>query len=545
MPRLRPLAALLTAGLLALGAPAALAGQSGTHPGRHRQVERTAPAAPSVTSPTGTQQQVEADRPIPVPDTRSCTETLMVHDFANSYGAPYTGTYTPPAGCPGPWARVVLTLTSTVGGVQYDRDVYVAIGDAIVLDGSTSEPCCTGSNAVTWTVQRDMTPYTALLSSSQPVRVELDNVQNSTYTGIYHTVVTLTFYEPGRNAPAPAEPDVVLPVSNGGAMLGIGSNGQTVGSEVTFPRNLVRLEGELFADAHGPCEEFWWSDPTNCAGTPYREVAVYIDGRLAGAAPVYPVTYTGADGPGLWEPIPSPRAWDLRPYDVDLTPFVGLLTDGQPHQVTLGVLDASLGSGDFWAVAANLLGWVDPRVSVVKGSLTTDTAPAAPSDEQAWDPSGTVLYTDTAGHQLSFAGVLHLPGGPVVTRVQETMGEQDQQTQATVRSTWTWDAVTTTEQKGVRTVTDSQSTYSALVSDLTHFTFTDANRTTVTSGKAAPAWTAFAERMSTSAPTGIAYNGVERESYGYGDSSGVCYDHVLDADGGEITVNRYGSNCPK
>jgi hypothetical protein len=121
-------------------------------------------SGPTVTLPTDSQQQVSAARPIPLPSSPSCTVTLMVHDFANSYGAPFNGTYTPPAACPGPWAKAVLTLTSTVSGVQFDRDVYVAIGHAVVLDGTTSEPCCTG-NASTWTVQRDVTDVSALLTS--------------------------------------------------------------------------------------------------------------------------------------------------------------------------------------------------------------------------------------------------------------------------------------------------------------------------------------------------------------------------------------------
>jgi hypothetical protein len=62
----------------------------------------SAPAAPTPRVPTGTQQQVEADQPIAVPKASSCTVAVMTsHAFANSYGAPFIGTYNPPAACPG------------------------------------------------------------------------------------------------------------------------------------------------------------------------------------------------------------------------------------------------------------------------------------------------------------------------------------------------------------------------------------------------------------------------------------------------------------
>ncbi|MHB2022281.1 MAG: peptide-N4-asparagine amidase [Mycobacteriales bacterium] len=508
----------------------------------------TSPAVspPTITSPTATQQQVEANRPIPVPDTPSCTETVMTHDFASSYGAPYVGSYTPPAGCRGPWAAVVLSFSATVAGVQFDRDVYVAIGHALMLDSSTSEPCCTGSNAVTWTVSRAVSQYIPLLQTKQPVMVELDNVTNSTYTGVYHTVLRLTFYRTGPGVPAASHPDLVLPVSAqspSSPMFTIGAAAEQPGALVTFPRTLVRLEAELFADAHGPCEEFWWSDPTNCAGTPYREVAVYIDGALAGAAPAYPVTYTGADGPGLWEPIPSPRAWNIRPYRVDLTPFVGELTDGAPHRVSLAVLGASLGPGDFWAVAANLLGWVR-QGPVVTGALLHADAPSTPTNVARWDPSGLALYTYRSSHALSFSGYINTRRGRVFTRVSETMGETDTQTQLSVRSAWQWVQTVTTEAAGWSRTRTYRASYTLTNTALTHFAFTDNWSSELSVNGVSRSWQKVRESMGTSDATGIAYNGVEHERYGYADSSGACYDHRLAAQAGQLTVNYLDHACP-
>ncbi|MBV9099017.1 MAG: hypothetical protein JO079_13265 [Frankiaceae bacterium] len=436
-----------------------------------------APSAPSL--PTDTQQQVSADMPIQVPATHSCTVALMTHDFKNSYGSPYNGTYAPPAGCKGPWAKVVLTLTSTVAGTQFDRDLYVAIGHAVVLDGTTSEPCCTG-NASTWTVQRDVTDITALLLKPQPVQVELDNVNDSTYTGVYHTVLSLAFYSTDAHTPAGPHPDRVLPISStgkGGPMLSISKNGQTTGALVVFPRNLDRLHAQVFADSHGPCEEFWWGDPGQCSGKPYREIAVYVDGKLAGAAPAYPGIYTGAGGPGLWEPIPAPRAWNLRPYDLDLTPFVGLLTDGRAHDVQLGILDMTLAGGDFWAIAANLQAWTAHSAARTQGHLLAATAPANPTDNVTDPTTQGVPYTDTASHTLTFKGDRVVDGRHITTTVSEQMGETARQAVLVDDGAWTWTQSTTTEVGGHKTVDTQTAAYKLTTDVFTTYQIEDSGTT--------------------------------------------------------------------
>jgi hypothetical protein len=503
------------------------------------------PAAPSL--PTDTQQQSSADMPIAVPHTHSCTVSLMTHDFRSSYGTPYNGTYAPPAGCKGPWAKVVLTLTSTVGGTQFDRDVYVAIGHAVVLDGTTSEPCCTG-NASTWTVQRDVTDISALLVRPQPVQVELDNVNDSTYTGVYHTLLSLTFYRTDAHTPSGPHPDRVLPISStgkGGPMLSISKNGQRVGAPVVFPRNLDRLHAQVFADSHGPCEEFWWGDPGQCAGVPYREVAVYVDGALAGAAPAYPGIYTGAGGPGLWEPIPAPRAWNLRPYDLDLTPFVGLLTDGRAHDVALGILDMTLAGGDFWATAANLQIWTAHSHGRTKGHLLQAGAAPNPADVISDPTTQGAPYTDSASHRLVFKGDRVVDGRHLVTTVNETMGETARQAVLVDDGDWTWTQTTTTEAGGHTTVLAQTAEYSLVTDVFTTYQIEDRGTTTYGLDSHRVSWTSYDETMRTADATGIVFNGAEQESYGFSDSTGACYDHTLSSQASELTVDQVSSSgCP-
>ena len=65
---------------------------------------------------------------VPRPGTKSCTVTLASEFPSNdASGNPqnFTGTYAPPADCPGPWAKVVLDFTSRVAGRQFDRSVSI------------------------------------------------------------------------------------------------------------------------------------------------------------------------------------------------------------------------------------------------------------------------------------------------------------------------------------------------------------------------------------------------------------------------------------
>ena len=50
--------------------------------------------------------------------------------------------------------------------------------------------------------------------------------------------------------------------------------------------------------------------------------------------------FTGGIVPTAWRPITSYGALDLPTYFLDLTPFVPVLTDGQPHTISLDVVSA-------------------------------------------------------------------------------------------------------------------------------------------------------------------------------------------------------------
>ncbi|MDH2900732.1 MAG: peptide-N4-asparagine amidase A, partial [archaeon] len=91
---------------------------------------------------TNYQNPVTAAPPLSVPNTTSCTETLISnYAFGSSgYDNPATGTYTPPSGCSAPWSMVVLTFSGNVAGRQFDRETEMWLGGAMIYMGTTPEP---------------------------------------------------------------------------------------------------------------------------------------------------------------------------------------------------------------------------------------------------------------------------------------------------------------------------------------------------------------------------------------------------------------------
>jgi hypothetical protein len=401
-----------------------------------------AAAAPAVTPAieTSYQNPVSAFQPVSRPDTPHCTVTAMQHDFANSYGDPYIGTLTPPSACAGPWSKVVLDWSGSVAGRQYDRLAGVWIGGAEVFRTSTPEPDPAG---ISFHVDADISRYIPLLHTAQPLVVDLGNIVNSTYTGIYHMTLTVTYYQADPKYPAAASADQVIPISQGttGAAWWSLTAGQSATQTVTFPTNLSAATLEVFARGGG-CEEFWYTNAPDtynaanpgyglCGGGPYREVQVEVDGKLAGVAQPFPAIYSGGISPLMWRPIMSVDSVRTQPYDIDLTPFAGLLSDGKPHQITLL---PPAGISDVWTMDGTLFLTTDHGTAHTGGSLLSDTIATAPKLTSGWTtPSaGTDVITTTAARDWSVSGYVDTSHGRVTTTVKQhlTYSNTDTVTQA-------------------------------------------------------------------------------------------------------------------
>ena len=355
---------------------------------------------------------------VTVPHTRHCSVEIVRNGFKNF--DPYKSTYTPPAACRGPWSKVVLRMEGSVKGVQYDRLGHITIGGVGVFRTSTPEPSTDG---ISWKVEKDLSSYSPLLRSPQPVVMELGNVVDDTYTGVLDIVVTLDFYVTGFGAPAARTANAVLPLQDQTR-----EDSDLVGT-ATLPRNTSRLLGEIYVTGSGGgCEEFWdTSAPASTGyscpdGSPYREVEVLIDGKVAGIALPYPYIYTGGwSNPYSWRPSPAPRAFDIKPLTYDLTPFVGQLTDGKAHEYRIHVVGVPAGQSG-WFTVPNLHVWTDPILKQTRGGITSySVAPLTKSDEVTGSSGTAGSVLTKASRSLKLSGYVDTSAGRIRTTVERSL----------------------------------------------------------------------------------------------------------------------------
>jgi hypothetical protein len=264
-------------------------------------------------------------------------------------------------------------------GRQFDRTASIWVGGTNVYFGTTMEPSATVARS--WHIESDLTDYSALFKTAQPGMVQLDNLVNSTFTGILSGSGELRFYPAAPRTTAPPSADVVLPLSAGpnGGTVALATTASSLARTFTLPTNIERAVLDVYAQSQAG-DEFWFScvpdDLTgplqSCGGTAFREAEITVDGRLAGVAPIYPWLYTGAIDPNLWKPIPSVQTLNFIPYRVDLTPFAGVLSDGQPHTLAVSVF----GANNHFATTASLLLFLDHRSTRTRGAVLVDTLTA-------------------------------------------------------------------------------------------------------------------------------------------------------------------------
>ncbi|KAK3685478.1 peptide N-acetyl-beta-D-glucosaminyl asparaginase amidase A-domain-containing protein [Podospora appendiculata] len=335
-----------------------------------------------------------------------CTVLLMRHDFAWSYGSPFVGNYTPPS-CK--FNRVVLNFTVVSYGRQFDRLALMYFGDTEVWRTSTAEP--TVPPGIRWVYLKDTTEYLYFWRSPQTVIFDLGNLIDDKYTGIFNTTLTATFFHSDVATDAAPPSDLIIPISaRQGANKAVSQftlPQQNATNTISFPRNARRAVFSLSTCGQAS-EEFWWSNVLESdvyafnatAGelpgySPFREVQVLIDGQLAGVEWPFPVIFTGGVSPGLHRPIASTEAFDLKEHQIDITAFLPLLCDGNPHTFTIVVAgldydnDLTPGGGESWYVTGKIFVWLDDDPA----SITTGSAPAIHAPAPALSIARSLLQT--------------------------------------------------------------------------------------------------------------------------------------------------------
>jgi hypothetical protein len=428
----------------------------------------------SVVRVIGSQNTVTANPPVARPYETPCVVQLFSGFQFVDFSIP-TYEYAPPSSCPGPWGKIVFTADFNVtAGRQFDRTAIINLGNVNIYFGTTPEP--RHNLSPTWHIERDETDYSALFESPQTGQVILGNVVNGTYTGIISGSAKLEFY-PAREKQvhddARRTADQVLPLAQSNDQGGINEPAflfkpmDQLATTFTLPQNVERAYLDVIAQSQSN-DEFWYTCVPNdvtgelqsCGATAFRETEVTVDGQPAGVAPVYPWIYTGGVDPFLWEPTPGVQTLNFVPYRVDLTPFAGLLSNGQPHTIAVSVFNADT----YFSATATLLLFQDRGSDVVTGEVTADTIGNGPNpsvnENLQTDASGNVTGTVTTSSAREFkvAGFVNTSHGKVNTEVHQSMNFNNVQNFTINAATFVQDISQNTEVES-RTITQRGSEF--------------------------------------------------------------------------------------
>jgi hypothetical protein len=328
----------------------------------------------------GSANTVSADPNLTRPATTPCVVQLFTGAQFFDFNVE-NFTYAPPSACPGPWAKVVLESDINLNaGVQFDRTANFWLGPVNIYFGTTAEPSNIGPS---WHIENDLTDYSSIFYTAQSGQAVIGNTLCCGLTSTIFASASLEFYPLAAGQIAPLAADQVLALSAGssGGTVALNTTTSTLSGTFPLPTNVQNAYLDVYAQSQSN-DEFWYtcvpndvaSELESCGNSGFRETEITIDGQPAGVAPVYPWIYTGGIDPFLWLPIPGVQTLNFIPYRVDLTPFAGVLSNGQQHTVSLSVYNAD----SYFSATASLLLYLDVGSAQVSGAVTQDTL-AGPS----------------------------------------------------------------------------------------------------------------------------------------------------------------------
>ncbi|KAF2692278.1 peptide-N4-(N-acetyl-beta-glucosaminyl)asparagine amidase A [Lentithecium fluviatile CBS 122367] len=316
----------------------------------------------------------------PILSSKKCQQTLM----------PFIGEYNPPE-CD--FNRVTFSFAVTSAGRQFDRLGFMFFSDTEIFRTSTAEPT---QNGIIWTYTKDMSSYLSLFKEPQKIIFDLGNLVDDTYTGLWNTTLTASFFTAEDLGAA----DVIIPVSARQSASDKPSifrvpESKAVNS-LALPQNIKKAVFTISSCGQAT-EEFWWAnvlssdtavfgnETTLYGYSPFREVQLLIDGLLAGVAFPFPVIFTGGVTPGFWRPVVGIDAFDLLEDEIDISAFLPILCDGNEHTFEIrvvGINDDGKGHGTLtdqigsnWVVTGKIFVWLDADGSITKGTVPTISAP--------------------------------------------------------------------------------------------------------------------------------------------------------------------------
>jgi len=376
----------------------------------------------------GSANTVTADPNVGRPSSTPCIVELFKNASFYDFNVE-NFSYTPPAECPGPWQKVVLEADINLNaGVQYDRTANFWLGPVNIYFGTTAEP--SPNLGPSWHIENDLTDYSSIFYTAQSGQADIGNTLCCGLTSTIYASAALEFYPVPSGQPTPQSADQVYALSAGpsGGTVTLNTGTDALAATFTLPANVQGAYLDVYAQGQST-DEFWYTCVPNdvatelqsCSNTAFRETEITIDGQPAGVAPVFPWIFTGGIDPYLWFPIPGVQTLDMIPYRVNLTPFAGLLSNGQPHTVSLSVYNAD----SYFSATASLLIYLDHNATQVTGAVTqnTLTSPSPTVTENLHVNSNYIRGNVVVASNRNFviSGYANTSHGKVTTKVSQTV----------------------------------------------------------------------------------------------------------------------------
>ena len=446
----------------------------------------------------GSENTATADPLVPRPPTTPCIVQLFSDAQFTDFNVENFN-FAPPAACPGPWAKVVLESDINLNaGIQYDRTANYWLGPVNIYFGTTSEP--SPSEGPSWHIESDLTDYSSIFYTAQTGQADIGNTLCCGLTSTIFASAALEFYPVPQGQTAPVSADQVLALSAGpsGGTVALDSGTSTLAGTFSFPLNVQSAYLDVYAQGQST-DEFWYTCVPNdvstelesCTNTGFRETEITIDGQPAGVAPVFPWIFTGGIDPFLWFPIPGVQTLNFTPYRVNLTPFAGLLSNGQQHTVSLSVYNAD----NYFSATASLLLYLDSGSAQVTGAVTNNTL-TAPNpvvtenlNVQPTFIQGTVVVSSNRSYAIS--GYANTSKGKISTTVAQTAKFSNNQYfditgtkyVQNIAQTTNLTSSTTVSQSGSPNVVSHQTYNFPLVVNITELTLADGDIAQTTKAK--------------------------------------------------------------
>ncbi|XP_057779629.1 peptide-N4-(N-acetyl-beta-glucosaminyl)asparagine amidase A-like [Salvia miltiorrhiza] len=323
----------------------------------HLRRPNSAPAPP--------QQYIEVSRPLPFDSlTPSCTLPLLSNNYSS------------PTNCS--WSNAVLHFSAASNGSHRGRIAGIWLSGAELARTSTPDPTPEGTF---WNFRKDVTRYASLLRRSNlTLSLTLHTLAGHLTNDTYHVNITFLYYDvtslfrPQQSSASlelnenPA--DLIIPISaagDEGHWFKIQRESDSLLQKIQIPSNTYRAVIEIYVSSHEK-DEFWYANPpdyyleinnlpTKRGHGSYREVVVKLNDNVVGAVIPFPVIYGGGIDSLFWQPLVSIGAFDFPTYELELTPYLGMLLEkgDNPHFLGLEVADAL----SYWLIDANLHLWLD------------------------------------------------------------------------------------------------------------------------------------------------------------------------------------------